>query len=235
MKIVIFGLGNFGMSLAVHLADTGNDVIVADRNHERVDMIKDKVSHAVIMDATNENAYHALPLKDTDLIVVGIGVDEGTAIMTTAIVKKICKNARIIARSSSSVQDTIFEAMGIDQIIHPEQEYAERMTKKINLKGSIDNFEIEDDYLVSEVEVCQSIIGKTIIKSNFREEFGLNIITIMRKRQYTNLIGRKASKQEVIGMPKPDTIFKENDVLVVFGKSSKIDKYLKRHEANRTE
>lgn len=228
MKVVIFGLGNFGMSLAIHLADTGNEVIVADRDSDKIELIKDKVSHAVTLDATNENAYHALPLKNTDLAVIAIGVDEGAAIMSTAIVKKIC-DAKIISRSSSSVQDTIFEAMGVDQIIHPEQEYAERMTKKINLKGSIDNFEIDDEYLVSEVEVCDSIIGKTLIDSKFREKFDLNIITILRKKHYTNLIGRKAEKQEVIGMPKPDTVFKEKDILVVFGKNSHIDKYLKRH------
>lgn len=233
MKIVIFGLGNFGMSLAVHLADTSNEVIVADRNPEKIELIKDKVSHAVALDSTNENAYHALPLKNTDIAVIAIGVDEGAAIMTTAIVKKICK-AKIISRSSSAVQDTIFEAMGVDQIIHPEQEYAERMTKKINLKGSIDNFEIDDEYLVSEVEICDSVIGKSLINSKFREKYNLNIITILRKKQYTNLIGRKAEKQEVIGMPKPDTVFKEKDILVVFGKNSNIDKYLKRH-ANSSE
>src|SRR5690625_3574137 len=114
MKIVIFGLGNFGLSLAVHLADTGHDVVAVDRNPEKIDLIKDKVSHAVTMDTTNENAYKALPLKDTDIAVIGIGVNEGTAIMTTAIVKKTCK-AKIIARSSSSVQDTVFEAMGIEE------------------------------------------------------------------------------------------------------------------------
>lgn len=231
MKIVIFGLGNFGMSLAIHLADTDNEVIACDKNMEKIELIKDKVSHAVALDATNENAYHALPLKNTDIAVIAIGVDEGAAIMSTAIVKKKC-DAKIISRSSSAVQDTIFEAMGVDQIIHPEQEYAERLTKKINLKGSIDNFEIDDEYLVSEVAVCDSIIGKTLLDSDFRKKYHLNIITIVRKRQYTNLIGRRAEKKEVVGMPKPDTVFKENDILVVFGKNTEIEKYLKRHANN---
>ncbi len=230
MKVVIFGLGNFGMSLAVHLADTGNDVVVADRNREKIDLVKDKVSHAVVMDSTNENAYRALPLKDADIVVVGISDDEGAAIMTTAIIKKVC-DAKIIARSSSAIQDTIFEAMGVYQVIHPEQEYAERMTKKINLRGSIDNFEIEGegDYLISEIELCKELEGKTIMKANFREQYGLNIITILRKKQYSNLLRRNAEKQVVIGMPKPDTVLEPNDILVVFGKSSSIDKYLKQH------
>lgn len=230
MKIVIFGLGNFGMALAVHLSDSGNEVVVADNNSKKIDLIKEKVSHAVTMDSTNENAYRALPLKDTDFAVVAISMDEGAAILTAAIAKKICQS-KIIARSSSSVQDTIFEAMGIDQIIHPEQEYAERLTKKINLKGSITNFEIDDEYLVSEVEVGEELIGKKLSETDFRQKYDLNIITILRDKAYKNLIGRNAKKQVVIGNPKPETEFKTNDILVVFGKNSHIDKYLKRNHA----
>lgn len=227
MKIVIFGLGNFGMSLAIHLANTGNEVVVADKDSQKIDMIKDKVAHAVTMDATNENAYRALPLQNTDLAIMAMSANEGMAIMSTAIVKKMCK-AKIIARSSSNVQDTIFEAMGVDQIVHPEQEFAERLTKKINLRGSIDNFEIDEDYLVSEVDLCKSLIGKTIVNSQFREKFELNIITILRNKKYQGLLGRDKNKQIVTGMPRPDTKFEENDVLVVFGRNSSIDKYLKQ-------
>lgn len=234
MKIAIFGLGNFGAALAIHLANTGNDVVVVDRNPEKIDLIKDQVSHAVTMDSMNENAYRALPLKDTDLAIIAISGDEGAAIMTTAIVKNYCKG-KIFARSSSKVQDRIFEAMGVDQIIHPEQEFAEQLTKKINLRGSIENFEIEGDYLVSEVAVSHDVIGKTLKNAEFRKMYHLNIITIIRNKNYSNLIGRRASKQDVIGMVKPETRFKEGDVLVVFGKSSDIDKYLKLNQADFAE
>jgi len=176
MKIVVIGLGNFGMSMAVHLADSGNEVIASDKSMEKIELIKDKVSHAVALDATNENAYQALPLNNTDVVIVAIGEYEGVALIATAIVKKITQ-AKIITRSSSAIQDTILEAMGVDQIIHPEQEYAERLTKKINLKGSLDNFEIDDDYLVSEVDVYDKHINKTLAETSFRKSYHLNIFT----------------------------------------------------------
>ncbi len=228
MKVIIIGLGNFGMSLAVHLSDSGNEVIAADHDPEKVELIKDKVAHAVTMDATNENAYNALPLKNADLAIIAIGQRNGAGIMSTAIVKKLTK-AKIISRSASALEDTILEAMGVDQIIHPEQEYAERLTKKINLKGSIDNFEIDDEYLVSEIEAGKALVGKTIQESDFRNSFKLNIITIIRKKQHTNLLGRHVEKREVVGLPKPDMVFQRGDILAVFGKDSDIKKYLNEH------
>lgn len=228
MKIVVIGLGNFGMSLAIHLSNTGNEVIVADQDLEKIEQIKNKVAHAVALDATNENAYHALPLNHADLAIIAIGQRNGAGIMSTAIVKKLTK-AKIISRSASALEDTILEAMGVDQIIHPEQEFAERLTKKINLKGSIDNFEIDDEYLVSEIEVGKELVGKTIQQSEFRKNFNLNIITLIRKKQHINLLGRAIEKREVVGLPKPDMVFQQGDILAVFGKDTDIKKYLKNH------
>ncbi len=228
MKVIVIGLGNFGMSLAIHLSNTGNEVIVADRDLEKIEQIKNKVAHAVALDATNENAYHSLPLNNADLAIIAIGERNGAAIMSTAIVKKLTK-AKIIARSTSALEDTILEAMGVDQIIHPEQEYAERFTKKINLKGSIDNFEIDDEYLVSEIEVGSALVGQTIQQSDFRKNFNLNIITILRKKEHPNFLGRPMKRPEVVGLPTPDMVFKTGDVLVVFGKDTDVKKILKNH------
>ncbi len=231
MKVVVIGLGNFGMSLAIHLSNTGNEVIVADQDLEKIELIKDQVAHAVAMDATNENAYNALPLNNVDIAVIAIGQRNGAGILSTAIMKKLTK-AKIISRSASDLEDTILEAMGVDQIIHPEQEYAERFTKKINLKGSIDNFEIDDEYLVSEVEIRKELVGKSILESNFRKNFNLNIITIVRKKHHTNLLGRSVAKREVVGLPMPDTVFQSRDILAVFGKDADLKKYLKNHTEN---
>ncbi|HET7361806.1 MAG TPA: TrkA family potassium uptake protein [Salinimicrobium sp.] len=234
MKIVILGLGNFGMSLAVHLAETGNEVVAGDIDLEKVDTIKDKVAHAVAFDATNEKAYQVLPLKNTDIVIVAIGEKNGVNIKATAIIKKITEG-RVFARSSSAIEDTILKAMGVDQIIHPEQEYAERLTKKINLKGSIDNFDIDNDSSVSEVPIFDGLIGKTIIESDFRKRFNLNIITILRKKKVPDLIGRSEQGLKDIGMLNRETTFKEGDVLVVFGANKAIEKYLKENGLNTNE
>jgi len=232
MKIIIIGLGNFGMSAAISLSNTNNEVIAVDIDPEKITQIKDKVAHAVVFDAKKESAYNSLPLKNTDIVIIAIGDRNGTAIMSTAIIKKLT-NAKIIARASSALEDTILQAMGVDQIVHPESEYAERFIKTINLSGSIDNFEVDDEYLVSEIEVPEEIIGMSILESQFRKKHQLNIITIIRNQEHKSLLGKIEFRREVLGMPKPSTVLEKNDVLVVFGKDKSIKTLLKSCNAHK--
>ncbi|MGB7394894.1 MAG: TrkA family potassium uptake protein [Pricia sp.] len=229
MKVIVIGLGNFGMSLAINLSDTGNEVIATDIDREKIEQIKDKVAHAVAFDAKNEAAYQSLPMENTDLVVVAMGDKEGVAITCAAIVKKLTK-AKIVARASTSIEDTILNAMGVEQIIHPERQFAERFTKTLNLSGSLDNFEIDNEYLVSEVALPASMIGKTIDQCRFREEHDLNIVTIIRKEKQRNIFRRRSENKEVIGMPKPDTVLKKKDILVVFGKNEHIKAFLEENK-----
>ena len=68
MKFLIVGLGNFGASLAEKLTNQGNEVIGIDKQMDKVNLVKDKISHAICMDSTNELAYEAVPLKDADKV-----------------------------------------------------------------------------------------------------------------------------------------------------------------------
>jgi len=223
MKIIIFDLGNFRMTIAISLNKKGNEVIGVDNKMEKVNLIKDKISHSICLDSTNEQAYQALPIKQTDIAVVAIGENEGAAIITTAIIKKL-SSAKVISRSLSDIHDTVLQAMGIDFIVHPEQEAAEKLTDKLNLKNVVDNFKIDTRYSISEVKTPEIFIGKTILDLNFRSNYNLNIITILRKKEKTNLIGVSTTQLEVIGIPTGDTIIEAEDVLVVFGLNENISK-----------
>lgn len=225
MKVIIFGLGNFGMALALNLTETGNEVIGVDFKMDKINIIKDKIAHAICFDSTNEMGYSALPIKDADLVVVAIGENEGAAIITTAIIKRITK-AKVISRSLSPIHDTVLQAMGIDKIVHPEQEAAERLTNKINFKKVIENFEIDQNYSISEIKAIKEFHGKSIEELKFRENYKLNIITVMRKKEKSNLFGNKIVSSEVIGLPTSTTVINPDDVLVVFGLNKDISNLL---------
>ncbi|MBP1838520.1 potassium channel family protein [Formosa algae] len=228
MKIIIFGLGNFGMSLALSLTETGNEVVGIDKQMEKVNIVKDKIAHSICLDSTNELAYQSLPIKQTDIAVVAIGENEGAAIITTAILKKLT-TAKVISRSLSPIHDTVLQAMGITSIVHPEQEAALKLTNKINLKNIIDSFKIDEKYSISEIKTPIEFVGKSISDLDFRSKQKLNIITILRKKEKVNLIGNTTFIKEVIGIPGADTVIQDGDILVVFGLNDDISKICHKH------
>ena len=221
MKVIIFGLGNFGMSLAISLTETGNEVIGVDVSLHKVNLVKDKISHAVCMDSTNELAYSALPMKDADKAIIAIGENEGAAIITTAIIKKL-SDVPIIGRAISPIHDTVLEAMGIKNIIHPEQDSADRLTKQINFKTTLENYQLDDNHTISEVKSKPEFHGKTLAELDTIDKYHLKLVTIIRKREKTNLLGKKTIVKETIGLPQPGTVLYEDDILVVFGENRNI-------------
>ena len=65
MKYIVVGLGNFGLSLAEKLTKLGNEVIGIDKSIAKVEAVKEKISYAICLDATDEFAMSGLPWKDT--------------------------------------------------------------------------------------------------------------------------------------------------------------------------
>lgn len=224
MKIIVFGLGNFGMALSLSLTETGNEVIAIDKEMDKINLVKDKISHAICMDSTNELAYEALPLKDADKVIVAIGENEGAAIITTAIVKKL-SNVKIISRALSPIHDTVLEAMGIYSIVHPEQDSADRLTKQINFKSTLENYQLDNNYTISEVKAKKEFYGKTLQELDSIDKYHLNLITIIREIEKKNLIGKKTIVKETIGRTSPETVILENDILVVYGNNKDIENY----------
>lgn len=73
MKYIIIGLGNYGGGLAEELMAIGHEVIGVDQNEGRVDNLKDKITTAFVLDATDELALETLPLREIDVVIVAIG------------------------------------------------------------------------------------------------------------------------------------------------------------------
>ena len=125
MKYIVIGLGVFGSSIAEKLAEMGNEVIGVDLSMSKVESIKDKITHAISLDATDIEAVKNLPLDDTDIVIIGIGQDKAANIMAGALMKQLHVK-RLISRAVDPLQRTVLETMGIEEIIHPERETADR-------------------------------------------------------------------------------------------------------------
>lgn len=191
MKYIIVGIGNFGGYLAKRLTNLGHEVIGVDTNEGKIETIKDSITHSIVMDATDQTAVKNLPLKDTDVVIIAIGEDIGASIMSTAIFKQL-KSKRIIARAINDLHETVIQAIGVDEIIHPEEETADRLSKRLEMKGVLDSLEISDEYNIVEVKVPPRYVGMSVAEADIRKEFYLNILTIIKVEQKKNKYRRNS-------------------------------------------
>lgn len=226
MKYIIFGLGNFGASLAEKLTQQGNEVIGIDNDMDKVDYLKEKISHTICMDATDEFTVSGLPLKDTDIIVVAIGEDQGANIMVTALLKNM-QVKRLISRAINSLHEKVLKAIGVDEIVHPEEETAERWAKKLCLSGLVDSFELGDEYSIVEVNVPEELIGKRIKEVSFRKNYNLLVLTTMKKSEVKVSVGKSQNVLKVQGVASPELLLERDDILVVYGANRDISKLLR--------
>lgn len=225
MKYIVIGLGNFGLSLAEKLTKMGNEVIGIDSSLSKVESVKERISHAICMDATDEYTMGGLPFKDTDVVIVAIGEDKGANIMATAMVKKLHSN-RIISRAIDPLHETILEAMDVHTIVHPEEETAERWAKKLSLKGMVESFELSGKFSIAEVSIPERSVGKTIQEIGFRRDYNLVLVTIIKKVAEKNFFGKAKRVNEVQGVVNYDAILERGDILVLYGENEDIKKFI---------
>lgn len=226
MKFIVVGLGNFGASLAEKLTEQGNEVIGIDSKMSKVTALKDTVSHTICLDATDKVTVADLPLQNTDMVIVCIGEDRGVSVIVTAIFKNLGVK-KLISRSTDSIHENILKALGVNNIVKPEEESADRWAKRLCLKGVIDSFDLNPYHSVVEVKAPSIFVGKTIQEIGFRENFNVLILTIIKPSNKNSFFG-KGKWEHITGIPEPKTVIEVEDILVLYGNSNDLQKIIKR-------
>ncbi len=226
MKYIVFGLGNFGKALSIRLTELGHEVIGVDNSMAKVEKLKEKITHTICMDSTDKDAVSALPLKDCDGVIVAIGEDEAASLLTIALLKQLHVK-RIIGRIVSELQQTVLEAMNIDEHIRPETESAERFAMRLDNIHILDSFKTSEKHSIVETIVPAKYIGMTLEEANLTNEYKVIVLTTIKSTdEVENGLTRKVS--EATGIAKSSTVLAANDILVLFGELQDINRLIKR-------
>ena len=225
-KFAVIGMGFFGESLARALSDLGNEVIAIDNSMEKVDDVKDHVSYAVRLDSTDERAMRAQGLDAMDAVIVSIGEDFESSIYTSVLLQQLGVR-RIITRVSNPVHTRIMQLLGIKETIFPEQEVAKTLAKELSLTGVIEYVPLGGEYVIAQVKTPADLVGKSILDANLRSDYNLNLVTIKKiLTERDAQTGSERINETVMGVPSPDTVLDETDILVVMGRERDIKRLL---------
>ena len=176
-SIAVLGLGKFGSSLAESLYSLGMDLMVVDRDPERIREFSSKSTVAVCANLENEEEIQALDLKHMDMVVVCMGTSLAPSVMCVL----EAKNQGVpfvMAKALSTQMGTILKKVGADQVINPEAESGMRTARALASPTILDLFDVGDNLCMIEMVPDPKWIGKNLVELNLRKNRGINVVAV---------------------------------------------------------
>lgn len=212
-EFVVIGLGRFGGSICKALIELGMEVMAIDRDEDRINEFASIATHAVIADSMDETVLKNLGIRNFDHVIVAIGDDIQSSILTTLMLKELgVKN--VTAKAQNDYHEKVLRKIGADHVVHPERDMGKRIAQYIVSNNVLDYLELSDEYSIIEIAANDHLTGHSIIELNIRAKYGINIVAIKRGTS-------------IIVSPQAYDVFEKDDILIVIGADSDIHRFEK--------
>ena len=140
---------------AATLCANGGEVLAIDINGERVELLRDHVTHCVEANGMNREALVQLGVRDFDVAVVAIDGDLRASCMTTMLMKELGVNY-VAACAQDEVHGRMLTKLGADKVIFPERDMGKRVAHNLMAGNILDFIELSPDYSMVEIQVRRS-------------------------------------------------------------------------------
>ncbi len=212
MKFAVIGLGSFGSNIAKTLYEKGNEVLAVDEDKEKIDEVKNFVSHAVHMDAADKENLQALGIKDMDVVIVSSGPEMEASILTVLYLKEM-GTKRIVAKALTEDHAKILESVGATETIYPEKDMAIKTALKLSYPNVLEYLPLISGFGIQEIAPPEKFIGKNLRELDLRNKYGIQVIAI-----------KELIPEKTTFVPKADFVLKDSDILVIMGKDKQLEK-----------
>ena len=209
----VIGLGRFGSALARQLCKLGAEVLALDVKGDYVQQIANDVTHAVVGDAQDKEVLRALGVRNLDCAVIAIGDNLAASVLITMNLKELGV-PYIVCKAHDETHRKVLEKLGVDRVVIPEHEYAQRLARTLNSHNVLDYIELSEDFGILDVPAPKSWIGKSLRELNVRAKLGVTIIAV-----------ENGGKTNV--SPTADYAVGEGDTLVMLGDNVALQKVQK--------
>ncbi|MCI2058186.1 MAG: TrkA family potassium uptake protein [Oscillibacter sp.] len=176
-SFLVIGLGRFGRHLTTKLVELGNEVMVVDRDEERVERLSNIATASCVGDCQDEQVLAALGVGNYDVCFVCVSDDFQCSLEVTATLKDLGAKC-VVARADREKQTKFLKKIGADYVIHTEMDMAVRAAIRFSASNVFDYFELTPQYAIFEVETPKSWVGKTVAKVNVRQCFNVNVLGV---------------------------------------------------------
>jgi len=178
-SVAVIGLGRFGRAIALELMATGTEVLGIDTSEEIVQSLNGELTQVVRADTTKEEVLRQLAVDAFDRVVVAIGSDIQSSILTTSILLRM-GIPHIWAKAVSDAHGQILTQLGVAHVIYPEHDMGRRVAHLVR-GAALDYIEVDDDYAIVKMGPNRIVEGKRLGDTNLRQEYGVTVMAVRRE------------------------------------------------------
>ncbi|WP_420450824.1 potassium channel family protein [Ilumatobacter sp.] len=212
-EVIVIGLGRFGSSLGRTLVDMGHEVLGLDLDEQRVAEHSDSLTHVAEVDTTNVKALRQLGVGDATTVVVCIGADVESSVLTTAAVADL-EVPNIWAKAMTEPHGRILARVGAHNVVFPEAEMGSRVAHLVT-GGLLEYVALDDDFALVEMVAPDAIVGVPLGESNLRADHRVTIVCVKPSESGFTYADR-------------DTVLDPSDIVVVAGHRSDLERFADR-------
>ena len=129
--VILVGYGRVGKHICTNIESSYIDLVVIDANRERVELLREKGSHALAGDATHEETLREAAIDKAVAIIVAIpNPFEARRIVETA--RKLNPAIRVLARAHNDEEMEYFAEQGVDLAVMGPREVGRRMVEYLS-------------------------------------------------------------------------------------------------------
>lgn len=178
-QFVVFGLGRFGTAITKALHNAGAEVLVVDRDEEKINEIVPFCTHAACADTTDENSMRKLGINNMDVAIVCIASEVDSSIFTTLLCKQMGV-PKVIAKAANEKHKLVLERIGANLVIIPETAMGEKLAATLLKPNMIEVLSLTNDFRMVEIRAPKKWVGKTLAQLDLRNSEGISVILIKR-------------------------------------------------------
>lgn len=208
-QFAVIGIGRFGESLVRELGRLGYDVLAIDVSEERVNEAIDIATHAVQADAMDEDTLKALGIRNFDVVIVAIGDNIQSNILTTIILKELGVK-KVVAKAQNALHGKVLEKIGADYVIYPERDMAIKLARSLVSHNFLEQINLSSTYSIIELFAPKEFISKSLSDIGLRKKMRVTILAIRRG-------------EDIIVAPGPEEKIYRGDILVVLGQNDNLE------------
>ncbi len=207
-SVLLIGMGKFGQTLGEKLLGMGVEVMIVDKDEDKIEPLANKYTDALIANCMHEDNLRAMDIPSFDAYVVAIGDDFQASLQITSLLKELGAKW-VVSKANTEIQRKFLLRNGADDIVYPDRDLAEKLAVKLNSERVFDYIELNSEYSIFEIAAPKHWAGQKLIDLNPRGKYGLNILTVKKGNDVVDSVG-------------PNYVFEENDHMLVFGKTEQI-------------